>query len=79
VLVAPSTAGGIGLFELSTRAVAGTFGVPAAAATAYALVLHVLVLLLPVVGLGLGLLWRQHLGMGAIMRAQQVAAEGAAE
>ena len=78
VLAVPSTAGGIGLFELSTSAVAGTFGVPSAAGTAYALVLHVLVLLLPVVLLGLALLWRRHPGVGAMIRAGQAAAEGPA-
>ncbi|RLT44449.1 MAG: UPF0104 family protein [Chloroflexi bacterium] len=79
VLVAPSTAGGIGLFELSTRAVAGTFGVPLALGTAYALVLHLLVLLFPVVVIGLALLWRRHLGVGAMMSAGQAPAEGAAK
>ena len=78
VLAVPSTAGGIGLFELSTSAVAGMFGVSAASATAYALVLHVLVLLLPVVLLGLALLWRRHLGVGAMIRAGQATAEGPA-
>jgi hypothetical protein len=46
------------------------FGVGVGAATAYALVLHAFVLL-PVALLGLVLLWRQHLGVRALVRPEE--------
>ncbi len=65
-IAAPSTSGGIGPFEFFAREVAVWFGAAATAATAYALVVHALILV-PVVLLGALLLWRQHLGLGAVL------------
>jgi uncharacterized protein (TIRG00374 family) len=71
-IAAPSTAGGIGPFEFFTRETVVVFGTSGAAATAqataYALALHVLVLL-PLSLVGLLLLWRRHLGIGALLGA----------
>ncbi len=75
VLAAPTTAGGLGVFELSVQAVATSFGVPIATATAYAIGIHVLVLLLPVIVLGLALLWRQNLGISSMVQAQSAGTE----
>jgi glycosyltransferase 2 family protein len=69
-IAAPSTAGGIGPYEFFAREVAVYFGVATGLATAYALVLHLFVLL-PVALAGLFLLWRQHLGMGTLVRPQE--------
>ncbi len=68
-IAAPSTAGGIGPYEFFAREVAVFFGVATGLATAYALVLHLFVLL-PVALAGLFLLWRQHLGVGTLVRPQ---------
>ena len=70
-VAAPSTAGGVGPFEVSASALLVVFGVPASHAAAYALVLHV-TLIVPVVVLGVVLLWRQHLRFGSMWRAAQV-------
>lgn len=72
-IAAPSTSGGIGPFEYFASAVAVWFGAATAAATAYALVVHALILV-PVVVLGAGLLWRQQMGFGSLLRARQAAA-----
>lgn len=66
-IAAPSTSGGIGPFEYFAREIAVWFGAATVAATAYALVVHALILV-PVVLLGALLLWRQHLGLGALLR-----------
>ncbi len=65
-IAAPSTSGGIGPFEFFAREIAVWFGAASAAATAYALVVHALILV-PVVLLGAFLLWRHHLGLGAVL------------
>ncbi len=67
-IAAPSTAGGVGPFEFFAREAVMAYGAGRAVATAYALVLHVLILL-PVVLLALVLLWRRHLGVGALVHA----------
>ena len=69
-IAAPSTSGGIGPFEFFARQVAVGFGAARGAATAYALVVHAVVLI-PVVILGAVLLWRQHLGLGSLVRARE--------
>ncbi len=73
-LAVPSTAGGIGPFEYFTGLMLQAYGTTAAMSAAYALVLHAL-LLVPVVVAGLLLLWRQHLGIGALVHAQQAVPE----
>lgn len=73
-IAAPSTSGGIGPFEYFAREVAVWFGAGTAAATAYALVVHALILV-PVVVLGGVFLWRQHLGLGAVLRARAQATD----
>ena len=60
-IAAPSTAGGIGPFEVFARETLVVFGVSSAVGTAYALALHALILV-PVVVIGLLLLWQRHLG-----------------
>ena len=77
-LAVPSTAGGIGPFEYLTGLLLRTYGAAAAVSAAYALVLHAL-LLAPVVVVGVILLWRHHLGIGALMRALQAGAAGTRE
>lgn len=77
-IAAPSTAGGVGPFEFFAQKALTAFGVSAAAATVYALVLHAL-LLIPVVLLGIVLLWRRHIGLGAMLKAGQGVPEGVAD
>jgi uncharacterized membrane protein YbhN (UPF0104 family) len=67
-IAAPSTAGGVGPFEVSASLLLAAFGVASGPAAAYALVMHA-VLIVPVVVIGVLLLWRQQLGIGALMRA----------
>ena len=77
-LVAPSTAGGVGPFEFFAREGVAAHGVAASTATAYAIVLHA-VLLGPVVLAGLAVLWRRHLGPGALLRAGEPASAAGSE
>ena len=77
-LVAPSTAGGVGPFEFFAREGVAAHGVAAATAAAYAIVLHAL-LLAPVVLAGLAVLWRRHLGPGALLSTGEPAPAAGAE
>ncbi|MFA7248427.1 MAG: lysylphosphatidylglycerol synthase transmembrane domain-containing protein [Dehalococcoidia bacterium] len=67
-VAAPSTSGGIGPYEFFAREVVVSFGVGAAAGTAYAIALHAFVLL-PVTLVGVLLLWRRDLGLGDLAQA----------
>ena len=72
-IAVPSSSGGIGPFEYFAREVVVVFGAGVAAGTAYAIALHAL-LLIPIVALGLLLLWRRHIAVRSILRADAVLA-----
>jgi hypothetical protein len=59
----PSSAGGIGPFEVVAKETLVVLGVSGSVGAAYAVVLHLVALWLPVTLLGLLLLWRQNLSL----------------
>ena len=63
----PSTSGGIGPYEILAKEVVVHFGVSATVGAVYAFALHMFVLI-PVSVVGVLLLWRRHLGLGALTR-----------
>ena len=65
----PSSAGGIGPFEVVATETLVALGVAGSSGAAYALVLHLVALWLPVTLLGLVLLWRQNLSLKTLSTA----------
>jgi len=59
----PSSAGGIGPFEVVAKETLVALGVSGSVGAVYAVVLHLVALWLPVTLLGLVLLWRQNLSL----------------
>ena len=59
----PSSAGGIGPFEVVAKETLVALGVSGSVGAVYAVVLHLVALWLPVTLLGLALLWRQNLSL----------------
>ena len=63
----PSSAGGVGPFEYTTRVTLEQLGTSGELAAAYAIALHV-ALLAPVTLLGLFFLWRENISLGEVTR-----------
>ena len=73
----PSSAGGIGPFEVVAKETLVALGVSGPVGVGYALVLHLVALWLPVTLLGLVLLWRQNLSLKTLTATTKAIADPA--